>query len=78
MPDHVYKITEIVGTSGDSIAAAMRNGVAKASETLKGLDWVEVGQIRGRIEDGKLADYQVSMKIGFRLMSKEELGEDDD
>lgn len=78
MMNPTYKITEIVGTSEDSIAAAVRNGVAKAAETLKGLDWVEVGEIRGRIEDGKLAEYQVAMKIGFRLMSKEELGEDDD
>ncbi len=62
-----YKIVQIAGTSPDSIAEAMRNGVARASQTLRNLDWVEVTSIRGHIEDGTIAHYQVEMKVGFRL-----------
>ena len=62
-----YKIVQIAGTSPDSIAEAMRAGVARASETLRNLDWVEVTEIRGHVEDGAIAHFQVEMKIGFRL-----------
>ena len=67
MADATYKITEIVGTSSDGVDAAIRNGIAKAAETLRNLDWFEVLDIRGHIEDGKVAHYQVTLKIGFRL-----------
>ncbi len=67
MTDHVYRITEIVGTSSDSVDAAIKRGVARAAETVHGLDWFEVTEIRGHIEDGKVAHYQVGLKIGFRL-----------
>lgn len=73
MSDKVYKIIEIVGTSDDSVDQAMRNAVDRASKTLKGLDWVEMTQVRGLIENGKLSQFQVSLKVGFRLMEDGDL-----
>jgi len=73
MPAHVYKKIDLVGTSTTGVDDAIQTAVAKAAETLRGLDWFEVGQIRGRIENGAVAEYQVDLKIGFRLMSHEEL-----
>jgi dodecin len=67
MADHTYRITEIVGTSPESIQQAIRNGVSRASQTLRNLDWFEATEIRGRIEDGEVAHFQVTMKVGFRL-----------
>jgi flavin-binding protein dodecin len=65
--DHTYRLTEIVGTSPESIEAAIRNGVSRASKTLRNLDWFEVTEVRGQIEDGDVAYFQVGMKVGFRL-----------
>jgi flavin-binding protein dodecin len=65
--DHTYKITEIVGTSSESIDAAIRSGVARASESIRHLDWFEVVQIRGHLEDGQVGHFQVTMKVGFRI-----------
>ncbi|MFC8919940.1 dodecin [Streptomyces sp. NPDC057116] len=67
MSQHTYRVTEIVGTSHEGVDDAMRNGIARASETLRNLDWFEVTQIRGHIEDGRIAHYQVGLKVGFRL-----------
>ena len=67
MSEHTYRVTEIVGTSHDSIAAAVKNGVERASQTLRGLDWFEVTQVRGHIENGQVAHFQVGLKVGFRL-----------
>ena len=67
MADRTYRITEIVGTSPESVDKAIRNGVKRASETLRHLDWFEVTEIRGNITDGEIAHFQVGMKIGFRL-----------
>ena len=67
MSEHTYRITEIVGTSPEGVDAAIRSGVQRASETLRGLDWFEVTEIRGHLEDGQVAHFQVSMKVGFRL-----------
>jgi flavin-binding protein dodecin len=67
MSDHVYKSVEITGTSPDSVQAAIDNAIAKASETLRHLNWFEVVGVRGQIEDGRIAHYQVTMKLGFRL-----------
>ena len=64
---HTYKIAEIVGTSPDSVDEAIRNGLDRASQTLHGLDWFEVTEVRGHLEEGKVAHYQVGMKVGFRL-----------
>jgi flavin-binding protein dodecin len=67
MTDNTYKITELVGTSTESVSTAIANGVTKARETVRNLDWFEVTQIRGHIDEDEVAHYQVSMKIGFRL-----------
>ena len=67
MTDHVYRVTEIVGTSSDSIDAALRNGITRAAQTLHGLDWFEVTEIRGHLDDGEIAHIQVGLKVGFRL-----------
>ena len=67
MSDHVYRVTEVVGSSSESVQDAIRNGVKRAGQTLRGLDWFEVTEIRGHIVDGEVGHFQVSMKIGFRL-----------
>lgn len=67
MSDHVYKIIELAGSSSSSTDAAIENAIAKASKTLNNLDWFEVVETRGHIQDGKVAHYQVKVKIGFRL-----------
>lgn len=66
MADKVYAITKVVGTSKTSIEAAIENAITTASETLKNLDWFEVVETRGYIENGKVAWYQVALEIGFR------------
>jgi hypothetical protein len=71
MSDHTYRVTEIVGTSPDSVQQAIRNGVARASKTLRNLDWFETTEIRGHIVDGDVANFQVTMKVGFRLEDPE-------
>ena len=67
MSEHTYRIIELTGTSPDGVTEAMRNGVARAGKTLRNLDWIEVAGIRGYIEDGQIAHYQVTMKVGFRM-----------
>lgn len=62
-----YKLVEIVGTSEESFAKAVQSGVARASETLRHVDWFEVTEMRGRVTDGKVSQFQVKMKVGFRL-----------
>ncbi len=66
MGDNVYAITELVGTSSKSLEEAIRNAVATASDTLRNLDWFEVVETRGHIENGDIAHFQVVVKIGFR------------
>jgi len=65
--NRTYRVTELVGTSSDGVDQAVRNGIARASETLRHLDWFEVTEIRGQIVDGSVAHWQVGMKVGFRL-----------
>ena len=67
MDNRTYGISEIVGTSSDSLQQAIRNGVSRASQTVRNLDWFEVREIRGHIEDGQVAHFQVTMKVGFRI-----------
>ena len=67
MSDHVYKKTEIVGSSKTSIEDAIEQAIARASSTLHHLDWFEVTETRGHIVDGKVGHYQVTLKVGFRL-----------
>lgn len=68
MNDHVYKKTEIVGSSKTTIEDAIENAISRADKTLKNIEWFEVVDTRGYIEDGKVAYYQVTLKIGFRLV----------
>jgi dodecin len=65
--DNVYKSVEVTGTSTEGMDDAIARGVAKASETVRNLDWFEVTQVRGHIEEGTVEHVQVTMKIGFRL-----------
>jgi dodecin len=66
--DNTYKVSEIVGTSPDSVHQAIRNGIKKAGESIRNLDWFEVVQIRGHIvEGGEVGHFQVVMKLGFRV-----------
>lgn len=67
MSNHTYRVTEIVGTSPDSVDQAVRNGISRASQTLRNLDWFEVTQVRGQIENGQIQHWQVGLKVGFRL-----------
>jgi len=67
MPDNTYKVTEIVGTSDQGVDEAIRNGVSKAAQTLRNLDWFEVVGVRGHLVNGAVGHYQVTMKIGFRI-----------
>jgi dodecin len=67
MSDHTYRVTEIVGSSPESLQQAIRNGVARANQTLRNLEWFEVSEIRGQIVDGAVAHFQVGLKVGFRL-----------
>jgi len=67
MSEHVYKSVEITGSSPQGVTQAIDRAIDKASQTLRHLDWFEVTTIRGHIEDGAVAHYQVTLKIGFRL-----------
>jgi flavin-binding protein dodecin len=73
MPDKTYKIIELVGVSENTISEAIQNAIARAGETLQRLDWMEVGQIRGLIQNGKVSQFQVYVRVGFRVMTPEEL-----
>lgn len=73
MPDKTYKIIELVGVSEVSISEAIRNAVTRAGQTLKGLDWFEVKETRGTISSGQVAQFQVTIRVGFRVMSSDEL-----
>lgn len=67
MADNVYRVTEIVGTSSTGVDDAIKKGVGRAAQTLRGVDWFEVTEIRGHVEDGQVAHLQVGLKVGFRL-----------
>ncbi|HSP34114.1 MAG TPA: dodecin [Thermoanaerobaculia bacterium] len=67
MADNVYKMVEIVGTSSKGFAEAVASGVARASKTLRNLDWFEVTELRGRVTNGNVSQYQVKLKVGFKL-----------
>jgi flavin-binding protein dodecin len=67
MSDSVYSVSEIVGSSAESIEDAIKGAVGRASKTLHNLDWFEVSDIRGRIEDNESYRFQVTLKVGFRL-----------
>lgn len=67
MADSTYRITEVVGTSENSIDEAIRGAIRRASRNLRDLDWFEVTEMRGHIENGEVAHFQVGLKIGFKL-----------
>ena len=67
MANRTYRVTEIVGTSNEGIDAAIHNGIERAAETLRHLDWFEVTEVRSHIRDGKVDHFQVGIKVGFRL-----------
>ena len=67
MSDHTYKVIELVGSSPTSIEEAVNNALGRASKTLKNLRWFQIAETRGQIEQGKVAYWQVTLKVGFTL-----------
>jgi dodecin len=67
MSNHVYRLSEIVGSSPTSVDDAIRTGITKAAQTVRNIEWFETQQIRGQVVDGDVAFYQVTMKVGFRV-----------
>lgn len=67
MTGHVYKKVELVGSSPNSIEDAIENAIEMAGKSIKNMDWFEVVGTRGHIQDGKIAHYQVELKVGFRV-----------
>jgi flavin-binding protein dodecin len=65
--DHTYRVTEIVGSSPDSVQQAIRNGVARVSQTVRNVEWFEATEIRGHVKDGEIGHFQVTLKVGFRI-----------
>jgi hypothetical protein len=69
MPDHVYKLVELVGSSQTGTDDAIRNAIATAERSLRHIDWFEVTETRGHVVGGKVAHFQVTLKVGFRVES---------
>ena len=67
MADHIYSISELVGSSTESVDDAIKGAVTRAAKTLHNLDWFEVTNIRGHIENNELSHFQVTLKVGFRV-----------
>lgn len=68
MTNHVYAVSELVGSSPEGVESAVNNALASAQQTVRNLDWFEVTQIRGHLtDDGQVADWQVGIKLGFRV-----------
>ena len=67
MSDHVYRLSEIVGSSPSSVDEAIRNAIGKAAQTVRNIEWFEAQEIRGQVVDGGVAYFQVTVKIGFRV-----------
>ncbi len=65
--EHVYRVTEIVGSSSNSVDEAIRHGISRATRTLRNVDWFEVTEIRGAVQEERVSYFQVGMKVGFRL-----------
>ncbi|SDD68306.1 hypothetical protein SAMN05444678_11913 [Sphingomonas sp. YR710] len=76
MSDHLYKVIELVGSSPDGIEAAIQSAIGGASKSLYNLRWFEVLETRGHIEDGRVAHYQVRLKVGFRIGAADGSGGD--
>ncbi len=71
--NQTYKLIELVGVSHESYAEATKNAVERAGQTLKGLGWFQVTELRGLIQDGEISEYQVTLKVGFRLLEHESM-----
>lgn len=67
MTAHTYKLVELVGSSTNSTDEAIRNAIQKASATIKHIDWFQVIETRGHVHDGRVAHFQVTLKVGFRI-----------
>ena len=67
MSDHVYRLSEIVGSSPNSVDEAIRTAIAKAAQTVRNIEWFQTEEIRGQVVDGGVAYFQVRLKIGFRV-----------
>ena len=67
MSDAIYRVTEVVGTSSESVQQAIRNGIDRVSRTVRNVEWFETTEIRGRVEDGQIVAFQVGLKVGFKL-----------
>ncbi|CAB4927028.1 MAG: dodecin flavoprotein [Actinobacteria bacterium] len=67
MSDHVYRLTEVVGSSTTSVDDAVRAAVAKAAETVRNIEWFQTQEIRGHVTDGQVEYFQVTVKLGFRV-----------
>jgi len=67
MTEHVYKLIELVGTSGTSVSDGIQSAITRASATVRNVRWCEVAQVRGEVRDGKVGCYQVMLKVGFTL-----------
>lgn len=68
MTDHVYAVSELVGSSPDGVEAAVQNALSSARQTVRNMNWFEVSEIRGHLgDDGQVADWQVGIKLGFRV-----------
>ncbi|MBS4730026.1 dodecin family protein [Mycobacterium sp. SM1] len=67
MTNHTYRVIEIVGSSPEGVDAATRNAISRAAQTMRGLDWFELQSVRGHLENGTIAHFQVTLKVGFRL-----------
>ncbi len=73
MLEKTYKVIELVGVSENTMEEAIRNALDRASQTLKGLDWFEVTDVRGLIQGGKVSQFQVKLKVGFRILNEQEM-----
>jgi dodecin len=67
MSDHVYRVTEVVGSSPDSVQEAIRNGISRVSRTVRNVEWFEATEFRGHVSNGEVDAFQVTLKVGFRL-----------
>ena len=76
MQDHTYKVIELVGSSNESVQTAIENAIARAGQTIRNLDWFVVKEVRGNIQDGSVAWYQVTVDIGFRVVSADDVNQE--
>lgn len=73
MPDKTYKMIELVGSSERSIEEAIQNAITRASRTLKGLQWFQVTEMRGVVQEGKVKQFQVALKVGFKILDDDDI-----